>query len=108
MIAVDERAAGASGCSIDELYRRIRILGETFGVNFMNNMMVFFRDDQGNITSASREAFSEKASPTTTVFDNSITSVADLRNWELPASDSWHVNLIRPAGHISPIAPTTK
>ena len=96
MIAVDEATAGASGCSIDELYRRIRTLGETFGVNFMNNMMVFFRNAQGNITASSREAFSEQASPETMVFDNSITSVQAISNWEVPAKESWHIGLIRP------------
>jgi hypothetical protein len=107
MIAVDEGATGASGCSIDELYRRIRMLGETFGINLMNNLSVFYRSDAGQISSVSRSEFSDlaasgKISDDTWVFDNSITSVEALRSgkWELPAKESWHISLI---GHISPI-----
>lgn len=96
MIAVDETAAGASGCSIDELYRRVRMLGETYGVNFMNNMTVHFRDAAGNIISSSRADFGTQASSDSTVFDNSITSIEALRSgkWELPAKQSWHISLI--------------
>jgi hypothetical protein len=101
MIAVDEATAGASGCSIDELYRRVRMLGETFGVNFMNNLSVYYRDAAGKITATTRGEFSDlaasgKISEDTTVFDNSITSIEALRSgkWELPAKDSWHKELM--------------
>lgn len=100
-IAADEAAAGASGCSIDELYRRIRLLGETFGVNFMNNLSVFFRNDAGEIAMTDRSTFSDLATngtitDDTIVFDNSITSIEALTsgNWEVPAKASWHRELI--------------
>jgi hypothetical protein len=109
MIAVDEATAGASGCSIDELYRRVRVLGETFGVNFMNNLSVYYRDGAGTIQTTTRSEFADlaasgKISEDTIVFDNSITSIEALRagKWELPAKASWHISLI---GHISPITP---
>ncbi len=96
-IAVDEAAAGASGCSIDELYRRIRLLGETFGVDFMNTLSVFFRNDAGEIVMTDRATFSDLVTNDTIVFDNSITSIEALRSgkWELPARSSWHNELIK-------------
>lgn len=105
MVATDEAAAKASGCSIDELYRRIRMLGETFGIGFMNNLTIQFRDTSGNIATTDRAAFAKLGESgnireNTIVFDNSITSLGALEKWEVPAKESWHMSLI---GHRSPV-----
>lgn len=105
MVATDEAAAKASGCSIDELYRRIRMLGESFGIGFMNNLAIQFRDTSGNIATADRAAFAKLGksgdiTENTIVFDNSITSLGALEKWEVPARESWHMGLI---GHRSPV-----
>jgi hypothetical protein len=97
LISVNENMAGASGCSIDEMMRRIRTLGETYGVEFLGMPRVQYRTQGGGIRSVSREEFAKLAqvkevSSHTTVFDNSITSLGDLATgkWELPAGSSWH------------------
>jgi hypothetical protein len=96
VIAVDETAAGASGCSIDALVREIRALEGRLGLSLVDHGPVVFRDG-GAIQRVPRDEFAELAragrvTPDTVVFDNTISRLAALRGggWELPASASWH------------------
>jgi hypothetical protein len=96
IIAVDESAAGASGCSIDSLVREIRALERQLGVTLVDHGPVVFRDG-ATIRRVARDEFAELAragrvTPDTIVFDNTISRLASLRGgaWELPASASWH------------------
>jgi hypothetical protein len=96
IIAVDEAAAGASGCSIDALVREIRDLESQLGVTLIDHGPIVFRDG-GTIRRVPRDEFAELAragrvTPETRVFDNTISRLADLRGggWEMPASASWH------------------
>ena len=57
-VAVDERAAGASGCSIDALVRRMKGLAAELGVVLVNHAPVLYRDADG-IACVSRERFGE-------------------------------------------------
>ena len=95
-VAVDERAAGASGCSIDALVRRMKGLQAELGVELVNNAPVLFRDGSG-IARVSREQFTDliesgSVSVETVVFDNTLTTVGAIRDgrWETPAAASWH------------------
>jgi hypothetical protein len=94
-IAADESSL-PSGCSTDEMTRRVRLLGETYGVEFLGMPRVQYRTN-GSVNTVSRIDFGELAKQgtvdsSTIVFDNALTAVADLRNgkWELPAKSSWH------------------
>ena len=96
LIAVDEAAAGASGCSIDALVREIRALEGRLQVTLVDHGPVVFREG-GAIRRVPRDEFAELAregrvTPDTVVFDNTISRLAALREgrWELPASASWH------------------
>jgi len=95
-IAVDERAAGASGCSIDTLVRRMKGLQKELGVELVNHSPVLYRDGV-TIARVSRDEFADLAQAGvvdggTVVFNNTLTTVGDMREgrWELPASQSWH------------------
>lgn len=95
-VAVDERAAGASGCSVDALVRRMKALQAELGVDLVNQGPVLYRDGSA-IARVSRERFaalveSGAVTPETVVFDNSLTRVGAVRDgrWELPAAESWH------------------
>lgn len=95
-VGVDERAAGASGCSVDALVRRMQRLGGVLGVELVNNAPVLYLEGE-TIHRVSRDRFSELAasgtvSPNTRVFDNTITRVGDLEagKWAVKAVDSWH------------------
>ncbi len=95
-IAVDQRAAGPSGCSIDALVRRMQELQRELGVELVNHAPVLFRQGEA-IARVPRDAFARLAEagavgPDTTVFNNTLTSLGEVRagRWEVPASDSWH------------------
>ena len=100
-VAVDESAAGASGCSIDALVRFIRQAEEPLGVSLSDNQPVWFRDGKGQIRCESRERFKALAKEgqvtgDTIVFDNTIETLGALREgrWETPASASWHARIL--------------
>lgn len=96
LVAADERATGVSGCSIDSLSHSIRGLEEELGVGLRESSLVFWRDAGGEIASAPRPGFRERVRAgevdgETTVFDNTIGTVAELRGgWEKPMRESWH------------------
>jgi hypothetical protein len=95
-VAVDERAAGASGCSVDALVRQMKGLQSELGVELVNHAPVLYRDGDG-IARVARDQFAELAdggqiSKETVVFDNTVTTVGAVREgrWELPVAESWH------------------
>ena len=57
-IAVDQRAAGPSGCSVDALVRQMKALEQEIGVELVNHAPVLFRQGQA-IARVPREAFAE-------------------------------------------------
>jgi hypothetical protein len=97
IIGADEDVAKPGGCSIDEMTRRVRLLGETYGVEFIGIPRVDYRDSSGAIKSIGRFDFqklvdNKEVASSTIVFDNTLTALSDLQNgkWELPAGESWH------------------
>jgi hypothetical protein len=96
LVGVDERAAGVSGCSIDALVRRMQQLETVLGLELINNGPVLYREGNA-VVRVSRDRFAELAasgtvSPSTRVFDNTLTRVGDLvaGKWEVKAAESWH------------------
>jgi hypothetical protein len=96
LVAVDETAAGPSGCSIDALTRLLRDHEARSGVALLDNGPVTYREG-GDVARVPRARFAELAQagavgPDTTVFDNTVTSVGALRagKWEAPARQTWH------------------
>lgn len=96
LVGVDEQSAGVSGCSIDALVRAMKTLGHDLGVNLLDHAAVFYRDG-AEVRRLDRDAFAEAAdeglvSPQTAVFDNTVSTVGQLRagNWERTAATSWH------------------
>lgn len=95
-VAVDESAAGASGCSIDAMTRVLAALERDLGVELTNHGPVLYRDG-GGVNRVDRAVFATLAregavSSDTIVFDNTLTRLSELQagRWELPARDSWH------------------
>ncbi len=99
-IAVDQSTEGASGCSIDGLFRALKALEPQLGASLVTSGCVFFRDQSGNIMCELRDRFSElgsegKVSPSTQVFDATVTSLGEWRaRFELKAGESWHAGLL--------------
>jgi len=99
MVAVDDRTAPPSGCSIDALVRSLRSVEEDLGTRIVGGAPVWYREgpDDTAIRTIPRAGFAERAETghvtgDTVVFDFSVTSVRELREgkWERPASDTWH------------------
>jgi hypothetical protein len=95
-VGVDEVAAGVSGCSVDALVRRMKLLQEALGVELVNSGPVVYREGE-SIARVPRERFAELAAEGTVnldtlVFDNTLTRVGDVRagRWEVRAADAWH------------------
>jgi hypothetical protein len=96
IIAADPEVTAPSGCSIDDMTRAIKAASAKFHVDFFSPMKVFYKssDDVRVTTRSEFRALANQGAinEETTVFDNAITSLADLRagKWELPAGESWH------------------
>jgi hypothetical protein len=98
-VAVDQSSAGASGCSIDGLFRTLRAMESSMGSRFVGGGSVFFRDASGEVRCVTRDEFSSLAaggtvSHDTHVFDASIITAEAWRdNFEVRAGESWHAAL---------------
>ncbi len=100
-VAVDESAAGASGCSIDALSDRLRELERELGLSLLDATPVWFRDASGAIRSAPRETFRALAArgevgAETPAFDLTVATLGELRagRLERPVRESWHARLL--------------
>lgn len=100
-IAVDQNRAGASGCSVDGLFRALKSLEPQLGAAIVTSGLIFYRDADGHIRSVTRDKFSElgaagTVSGDTQVFDPSVTSLREWRSrFRSRAADSWHASLLK-------------
>jgi hypothetical protein len=99
-VAVDQSTAGASGCSIDGLYRSLKSLEPRLGASLVTSGLVFYRDAKAHVQSVDRERFAmlgaeQKVQSRTRVFDPTVTTLGEWRaRFELNAEDSWHSKLL--------------
>ncbi|MEO8562529.1 MAG: hypothetical protein ABI601_10670 [bacterium] len=101
VVGVDQRTAGASGCSIDGLFRVLQGLGPAIGATLVGGGRVYYRDGNGEVQSAERHELkglyaSEAIGDDSVVFDTSLTDLGSLRSgFERAVRKSWAANLIR-------------
>jgi hypothetical protein len=95
-VAVDQNKSEPSGCSIDALVRQMKALEKELGIELVNHAPIMFRRGK-TIERVPREQFARlvatgEVSPETTVFDNSLTRLGEVRKgrWETRAAESWH------------------
>lgn len=99
-IGVDTSQEGASGCSIDGLFRTLKTLEAGIGTTMVDSSLVFYRDSAGFVHGLSRDDFAHLArtgavDADTTVFDLSLVDAASYREkFERRANDSWHAALL--------------
>lgn len=96
LVAVDERTAPPSGCSIDAMVRVLKGLEERLDATLVDYASVWYRGE-GELRRTSRPEFSARARDgdvhlDTVVFDTTVTRVGDVRRgrWECPAREAWH------------------
>ncbi|MFT7239584.1 MAG: hypothetical protein ACI93L_003685 [Cyclobacteriaceae bacterium] len=94
VLAVDERQAMASGCSIDSSVNLIRQIEVKYGLSLLDRSLVAFLDKEAlniipfNKSKANIENGLIKKD--TIIFNNAVASVGEWKtNWKQQASDSW-------------------
>jgi len=98
-IAVDQHSTGASGCSIDALFRILQDLQPHIGTTLVGGGRIYYRDSKGDVQCVSRNEFASELSSGrvndgTRVFDTSITTLGDYRTgFERALAVSWHRQL---------------
>lgn len=98
VVAVDERASGASGCSIDGLFRVLQDIEKGIGTSMVGGGLVHFRRD-GFVFACTQAQFEAMAamrevSGETQVFDTTVTTVGAYRTaFERRARETWHAAL---------------
>ena len=100
-VAVDEAATGATGCSIDGMFRVLTSIEREINTTLVGGGTVFWRAADGAVQAAPRSAFvaaaqSGQLTQETSVFDTTVNTVGDWRaRFERRAADSWHGKLIK-------------
>ena len=95
VIAVDQASAGATGCSIDTLFRVLQSLEPSIGASLVGGGRVFYRDSHAAVQSTTRDQIpallrSGAITKDTVVFDTSLTDLGAFRaGFEKRAKDSW-------------------
>lgn len=100
VIGVDEAATGASGCSIDALFRVIGAVQGRLGVDLLASGRVAWRAQDGQLVVTERDDFEALAlqgavRPDSPIVDTLVATVGDWRHRrELPAAASWAAALL--------------
>ena len=95
VVGVDQSAAGATGCSIDGLFRVLQGLEGVAGASLVGGGRVFYRDDHAVAKSVTRSEVASLAangtiSRDTVVFDTGLTDLGTFRaRFERRAKDTW-------------------
>jgi hypothetical protein len=95
VIAVDQSTAGATGCSIDGLFRVLQGLEPQIGASLVGGGKVFYRDNHAAVQSTTRDQIpglvqSGAITKNTVVFDTSLTDLGAFRSgFEKRAKESW-------------------
>ncbi len=99
ILMIDEKVAGASGCSIDKSVHFVQGLEKEFNVSFFDRLKFAYRAND-RVEVAPRTIFERKLaegtlSGDTIVFNNLIQTKAELTSkWEVPLIKSWHRSLL--------------
>jgi hypothetical protein len=100
-IGVDSTIEGASGCSIDGLFRVLQAIERPLGTRLVGGGRVFYRDLEGRVQCATRDRLPELAkahrvTDDTHVFDTGVTIASEWRSrFEAAARSTWVGELLR-------------
>lgn len=100
VVAVDQRTANASGCSIDGLYRALGRAQQAAGVELVAGGRVFWRDVHGTVQGGTRADFVAAAAagaitPQSPAFDTTVQTLGAWRaGFERPVAAGWHAQLV--------------
>lgn len=94
ILAVDERQAGASGCSIDGTVRLLKSLQARLGIDFFDRQNIAFADGESvrlHRLSELKTLFGQRIlTADSLTFNNALTTKADWETlWRVAAKDCW-------------------
>lgn len=101
VVAVDEKRAPASGCSIDKLMRQIQDIGHELDIDFLDRLKIAYEDDSTEIHLVSVGEFkdllkADKVTRQTIVYNNLVQTLDEFNNnWRTTVGNSWHKDLIQ-------------
>lgn len=99
ILAVNEDANAATGCSIDDSVRAIKSIQQHIDTNLLDRLSITYKDKDRRVKIVSKKTFREiletgEISENTIVFNNMITKLGEYeKNWEVPMHQSWHANV---------------
>jgi hypothetical protein len=100
IVAVDEAASGASGCSIDGLFRTIARVQSQVGADVLGSGRIAWRDGDGVVQVATRAVFEQRARAGAIGTDTRVlqTLTENLGEWrhagEVSLAESWAAALV--------------
>lgn len=95
VIAVDEKEAMASGCSIDKSVHFIKQLEQELHLDLFDRLHVAYRDENNKIKACSYTEFEKlakegKINENTIVFNNMVSNLSEFaKEWEVELKNSW-------------------
>lgn len=95
ILAVNQDAQAATGCSVDESVRFIQGLEQKFSVDLLDKMNVTYKLGahiaHKPLSEFKKMAKDKAVSENTIVFNNLVNTVGEWNEfWEVPANESWH------------------
>ncbi|WP_306350199.1 ABC transporter ATPase [Flavobacterium sp. '19STA2R22 D10 B1'] len=95
IIAVNQEAQQATGCSIDASVQFIQALEQKYNVDLLDKMNVTFKLGEHiahkPLIEFKKMAKEKAVSENTIVFNNLVNNIAEWHeHWEVPANESWH------------------
>jgi hypothetical protein len=99
VIGLDQRMAGASGCSIDASVHFVQQLEQRYGVELLDRMNVSYKQGEyityKPLKDFKRMAKDRAVNAHTIVFNNLVATKGEyLEHWEVPAAESWHSRFV--------------
>ncbi|MDO1514295.1 ABC transporter ATPase [Maribacter confluentis] len=99
VIALDESAQNATGCSIDASVHFIQQLEKKYDVMLLDKMNVSYKQGEfiayKSLLDFKAMAKQKAISKNTIVFNNLVTDKGEYQEfWEVPASESWHARFL--------------
>lgn len=100
VIALDQSAQSATGCSIDASVHFIQQLEKNYKVDLLDKMNVSYKQGEfvayKTLLEFKAMAKQKAISKNTIVFNNLVATKAEYKeHWEVPASDSWHARFVQ-------------
>ena len=95
IIAVNQDAQQATGCSIDASVNFIQELEQKYQVDLLDKMNVTFKNGEfiahKSLIDFKRMAKEKAVNANTIVFNNLVNTIEEFNeSWEVPAGESWH------------------